>query len=637
MALRAPYLLPWLPDTGDFAPAWTSHLLGGADASRKPDTWPGATLLLCFVPPGPPSTALLDGLSARAEAINGLGCRLLGFVVERPATGTRFPLLTDEDRAIARAFCLPLAERDGGTPSPRAVLVDADSRIVGATWLTLTDDGAEAVLRLAADHAPFTALRPPHAPILQLPGLFSPALCQQLLATFEQGEPVDGTVMQVKDGKPTHVVDPSFKRRRDLRLTPPLRERIWEQLQWRLWPAVKKAFRFDITRFEYLQIGRYRASDGGHFNPHRDDDHAGNSHRRFALTVNLNAADEYDGGELFFHESGVVVRPAPGGAVLFSCSLLHEARLVTAGERFVLVGMFWGNHEIAQYERNSTALAAATAPDTRSTRTKQMIDSARALRQLAGDVDAFGAFLDGKAAAPVNARKRLDQLHRDVIALREDLAGLRSDYLDAQLAKLDLPPRELKLHLGCGSIRLPGWVNIDSSGGDLAMDLRWRLPFADQSVRYIFASHVLEHLYRYGELPSLLREIRRVLQPGGILRAIVPDIEKCIRAYGHDQRFFDERKKTWAWAKECKTQLDHFLTYAGAGQTLESFAGHKYGYDWDTLVLVLQEAGFSMVERSDFMTSNHEVIAIDTHSHNAAARSHGADGVYYSLFVEATR
>jgi predicted SAM-dependent methyltransferase len=161
------------------------------------------------------------------------------------------------------------------------------------------------------------------------------------------------------------------------------------------------------------------------------------------------------------------------------------------------------------------------------------------------------------------------------------------------------------------------------------------LPFPDNSVQYIFASHVIEHVYRSNELPVLLSELRRVLQPGGVMRIIVPDIEKCIRAYaGNDAQYFEERSKTWAWAAGCKTPLDHFLGYAGANQTLENFGGHKYGYDLQTLSLALSEAGFSAVERSDFMQSAHEDLRIDEHSHNATAN---VNGDFYSLFVEATK
>ena len=60
----------------------------------------------------------------------------------------------------------------------------------------------------------------------------------------------------------------------------------------------------------------------------------GTAHRRFACTINLNAED-YEGGDLRFPEFGPQTYRAPtGGAVVFSCSLLHEATDVTRGRRY---------------------------------------------------------------------------------------------------------------------------------------------------------------------------------------------------------------------------------------------------------------------------------------------------------------
>ena len=56
-----------------------------------------------------------------------------------------------------------------------------------------------------------------------------------------------------------------------------------------------------------------------------------------AVTINLNAED-YEGGDLAFPEFGALTyRPATGDAVVFSCSLLHEALPVTRGRRYAFL------------------------------------------------------------------------------------------------------------------------------------------------------------------------------------------------------------------------------------------------------------------------------------------------------------
>jgi len=64
----------------------------------------------------------------------------------------------------------------------------------------------------------------------------------------------------------------------------------------------------------------------------------------------------------------------------------------------------------------------------------------------------------------------------------------------------------------------------------LAHDLREPLPFADGVFSTVYHSHVLEHLPRR-EAPRFLAECFRVLEPGGIIRVVVPDLEGIVRLY----------------------------------------------------------------------------------------------------------
>src|SRR5204863_501301 len=88
-----------------------------------------------------------------------------------------------------------------------------------------------------------------------------------------------------------------------------------------------------VTRTERLLVSCYDAGDGGVFHPHRDNTTQGTAHRRFACSINLNA--DFEGGDLRFAEYGpATYRPPPGGAVVFSCALMHEATQDARGMRW---------------------------------------------------------------------------------------------------------------------------------------------------------------------------------------------------------------------------------------------------------------------------------------------------------------
>lgn len=84
----------------------------------------------------------------------------------------------------------------------------------------------------------------------------------------------------------------------------------------------------------------------------------------------------------------------------------------------------------------------------------------------------------------------------------------------------------IKLDLGCGAHRLPGYTPIDASIGH---DVRC-LPFADNVADEIRASHVLEHI-GYDDVPAVLKHWSRVLKPGGWMKIAVPDFDKVIDLY----------------------------------------------------------------------------------------------------------
>lgn len=106
--------------------------------------------------------------------------------------------------------------------------------------------------------------------------------------------------------------------------------------------------------------------------------------------------------------------------------------------------------------------------------------------------------------------------------------------LDRRMAQRYLAQaREPKLHIGCGSWLLDGWLNSDlhpSSPGILLLDARRRFPFPDDTFACIYSEHMIEHL-TFREGMAMLGECRRVLAPGGKVRVTAPDLAFLIDLY----------------------------------------------------------------------------------------------------------
>jgi SAM-dependent methyltransferase len=92
---------------------------------------------------------------------------------------------------------------------------------------------------------------------------------------------------------------------------------------------------------------------------------------------------------------------------------------------------------------------------------------------------------------------------------------------------------DLRLHLGCGDIDHPGFINIDGRPMKHVHHVQGidRLPgFEDGTVALVYASHCLEH-FPHRQLKDVLREWCRVLKPGGVLRLSVPDFDVLVEMY----------------------------------------------------------------------------------------------------------
>ncbi len=196
------------------------------------------------------------------------------------------------------------------------------------------------------------------APIVIIPNIFEPAFCQQLIQVHKQQGGRKSGFMRDINGKTVEIDDPRHKIRYDCIIREQnLLRTIQQCILRRAVPEIHKAFQFSVTRMERYLVACYTAEDGGHFSPHRDNTTYGTAHRRFAMSLNLNA-EEYEGGDLCFPEYGMqTYRPPTGGALVFSCSMLHQATRVTKGERYVFLPFLYDEAAAAVREENLSRVA----------------------------------------------------------------------------------------------------------------------------------------------------------------------------------------------------------------------------------------------------------------------------------------
>jgi len=89
------------------------------------------------------------------------------------------------------------------------------------------------------------------------------------------------------------------------------------------------------------------------------------------------------------------------------------------------------------------------------------------------------------------------------------------------------------VNLGCGSRYHPDWINFDihSTVPEVReCNLLEGVPLPDHSCDAVYNAALLEHLPPR-DAERFLRECRRILRPGGILRIGVPDLEQIVRIY----------------------------------------------------------------------------------------------------------
>jgi predicted SAM-dependent methyltransferase len=138
-----------------------------------------------------------------------------------------------------------------------------------------------------------------------------------------------------------------------------------------------------------------------------------------------------------------------------------------------------------------------------------------------------------------------------------------------------------------------GWITLDISRYcDICWDLRWELPFPNNSVTMIYSSHVLEHFY-FKDLIKIMKECYRILIPGGEISICVPNakiyIDGYIENHFENEDYFQYKPAVIGLSK---IDIINYIAYMNGH--------HRHMFDIDELIELLKISGFLNIRQRQY-------------------------------------
>ena len=355
-------------ERGDLAPWFVQRSF--ASPNYVFDTVAGRYVVLCFYgtaadPHGQAAIKAMQALSGffddKTACCFGVSFDVADETEKRVAD--RYPgyrYFWDFNGTIGRLYGVAPREAkpgDRGVPMRRRwVVLDPALRVIEI--IPFADDRSDndAVTALLKSLPPLSDFSTAEAPVIVLPQVFEPEFCRKLIERYEAHGGEESGFMRDVNGRTVLTSDHAHKRRRDYTIDDgELIKETQRRFLRRVAPMIERVHQFKATRMERYIVCCYDARDNAHFRAHRDNTTKGTAHRRFAVSVNLN--DDFDGGEVSFPEFGPrSYKPPVGGAVVFSCSLLHAVSTVTRGRRFAFLPFLYDDAAARIREQNASFL-----------------------------------------------------------------------------------------------------------------------------------------------------------------------------------------------------------------------------------------------------------------------------------------
>jgi predicted SAM-dependent methyltransferase len=213
---------------------------------------------------------------------------------------------------------------------------------------------------------------------------------------------------------------------------------------------------------------------------------------------------------------------------------------------------------------------------------------------------------------------------RSLTTVRDTVPRTRADFAKLGLTGIEFAAFRTPHPQGLGTdllpLRTPGGEStapgpvylVDGGHHFTRLDISDPLPVDDGAVDWVYAEHLVEHV-PLGTVIAWLREVRRILRPGGVLRLTTPDLERYVHGYLDQQGGFFARHRRRLRTLRVGPPMPERRAFM-INQIFYHF-GHRWIYDEAELRHALAAAGFTDwdISRREYREgARADVAALDT-------------------------
>ena len=180
-----------------------------------------------------------------------------------------------------------------------------------------------------------------------------------------------------------------------------------------------------------------------------------------------------------------------------------------------------------------------------------------------------------------------------------------------------------KIEIGCGKTKIEGYIGVDRfplEGVDIVADINKCIPFEENSVDVVFASHSLEHM---DDLQQVMNEIFRICRHGAIVNILAPyyNTNTNIANFFHKINFNEDTMRFFSSDKTSVIDPEEY------------YNAHSYNWGLGTSDNSEMSCNLTILNMEFFYFPEYNFLSEIEKRNARRALSNICDQIYYSLVV----